>query len=217
MSEQDLRTEDLRRAFLAPPPDAPLGEGCYEPERVLRAVLGELSVKENRRLADHAATCGSCALAWKLAREYADEAELRPTPSLRVWRWLPAAAVLVAAVVAVGVFAPWEEGEGKGEPVLRSVSTERVRSLVPEDQPLSRTEFVLRWSGGADGARYDLRITDRRLNTLHRATSIDATEYTVPESALSALEPGSIVLWQVETVLPDGRRATSATFAARLE
>jgi hypothetical protein len=217
MSEQDLRTEELRRAFLAPPPDATLGEGCFEPERILRAVLGELGVKQNRRLADHAATCGSCALAWKLAREFADEAELRSKSSSSVWRWLPAAAVLFVALVAVGVLAPWERRDGSGEPVLRAVSTATVRSLVAEGQSLPRAGFELRWSAGPEGARYDLRVTDRRLNTLHRATSIDATEYTVPQSALSELGSGSIVLWQVEMVLPDGRRVTSATFAAQLE
>jgi len=217
MIEQGLQSEQLRRAFLSPPPDSPIGEGCYEPARILRAVLGELSVKENRQLADHARTCGSCALAWKLALEYADEAELRPKRSSSVWRWLPAAAVLVVALVAVGVLAPWEDGGGTGEPVLRSVGTATVRSLVAEEQPLPGAGFVLRWSPGPEGARYDLRVTDRRLNTLHRANAADATEYTVPESALSGLEPGSIVLWQVEMVLPDGRRVTSATFAATLE
>ena len=42
-------------------------------------------------------------------------------------------------------------------------------------------------------------------------------EFTVPAAALAGLEPGSLVLWQVELILPEGRRIVSETFATRLE
>ena len=49
------------------------------------------------------------------------------------------------------------------------------------------------------------------------AVSLERAEYTVQPAVLAGLEPGSLVLWQIEAVLPDNRRIVSKTFATRLE
>jgi len=228
VSLAEFDSADLKRSFRNPPEGARAEEDCPEPATILRAVLGELNVTRNRSVADHAAVCPSCALAWWLAREYAAEAALegqtvpetddvsrRAGPP--VLRWIPAAAILAAAVLVVVVLAPWPREERPAPPALRSVEYETIESLVPDGSALPADRFVLRWSSGPDGARYAIRVTDRRLDHLADAASLDRPEYTVPESALAGLAPGSLVLWQVETILPDGTRLASMTFAARLE
>jgi hypothetical protein len=192
----------------------------------MSAVLGELSIAENRSLADHSAVCPSCTVAWKLAREYAEESGLRTDESAPIivshsWRplsrWIPAAAALAAALVLVAILFPWQGERHSPPPVFRALDQETIESRIPEDEHLPADRFTLRWSPGPEGVRYDIRVTDRRLNHLARAVSLDRPEYSVPAAALAELEPGSLVLWQVEAVLPDGRRIVSKTFATRLE
>jgi hypothetical protein len=228
MSERMPPSDDLRRRFLEPPEGAVSEAACPEPERYLRAALGELSAEENRELAEHGAVCPACTLAWKLAGEYAEEAALKTSdraegiaegrvPRARRRYWLPAAAALAAALALVAVLAPWPGREGAPAPVLRAIEQEAIESLVPEGSSLPADAFTLRWSGGPEGSRFALRVTDRRLEHLAGASALDAREYTVPPEALAYLEPGTMVLWQVEATLPDGRRLVSETFATRLE
>jgi hypothetical protein len=225
VSDDDLRSEDLRRRFLDPPDGAGAGPDCPEPETFLRAVLGDLPVAENRRLASHAALCPSCTVAWRLAREYAPEAGLEtggarakaragwpPSP-----RWIPAAAALAAALALVAILIPWGGPGEPGTPVLRAGEAPVVESLVPGESALPRQGFVLRWSPGPEGSRYALRVTDLRLEHVAGAAGLESAEFTVPAEALEGLEPGALVLWQVELILPEGRRVLSETFATRLE
>jgi hypothetical protein len=218
----DFGSEDLQRRFTEPPEGASPAGDCPEAETFLDAVRGRLPPRENRDLADHAAICPSCTVAWKLARDYADEAglEIDAEPSRGVSpirRWAPAAAALAAVVLLAVVLIPWQRETEPTAPVLRTPVQETIESLVPVDARLPAAEFTLRWSPGPQGARYAIRVTDRRLEHLAGAAVLDRPEYTVPEAALSGLEPGSRVLWQVETVLPDGRRIVSATFATEIE
>jgi hypothetical protein len=85
------------------------------------------------------------------------------------------------------------------------------------DDPLPADAFVLRWTAGIEGARYDILVTDRRLTMIAEASSLSVPEYTVPTENLAEVESGDVVLWQVESHHPDGRKVTSPTFATQLE
>jgi hypothetical protein len=224
----EFDSADLKRSFRDPPEGARAADHCPEPATILQAVLGELSVTQNRSVADHAAVCPPCTVAWRLAREYAAEAEFEGRTAaeadyvprrtgLPVLRWLPAAAIVAAVTLTMVVLVPWPWKESPAPPVLRSLEYETIESLVPDGSTLPTDGFVLRWTPGPDGARYAVRVTDRRLDHLAETASLDRPEFTVPESALAALAPGSLVLWQVEMILPDGRRLASMTFATRLD
>jgi len=212
--------EDLRRRYLAPPPGIIHADDCPDPDHILAAVLGEATIEENRSLADHATLCASCAIAWRLARGYAGEAGLsrpEPQPAARTspGRWALAAAA--AVILIAGAFLTWDRQVPPREPVFRSGRIDVIESLVPEGALLPPSAAVLRWSPGPPGCRYDIRVTDRRLNRLAGARALDRPQYTIPPTALADLEPGSVILWQVDTIRTDGRSITSLTFSARIE
>lgn len=228
MKDREFDSGDLRESFLSAPDGTESGRSCPPSEQFLMAVLGELSVAENRSLADHGAVCPSCSVTWKLAREYARETGLaaakptsdvmnRSASSLVRRRWMPAAVGLAAALALLAVFLPWRSERPREEPVLRALDAVAIESRTPEDAPLAGDRFTLRWSAGPAGASYNLRVTDYRLNPIARAVSLDVPEFTVPATSLKELEPGGLVLWQVETVLPNGRHVVSRTFANHLE
>jgi len=226
VKNNEFASEDLRKSFVSPPDGSSAAEDCPAPEQIMKAVLGQLSTEENRSLADHSTVCPACTLAWKLARDFVEESDLEardvaPNSVIRTrwrprlqWRWVPAAAALAAALALVAILVPSQEST---EPVLRTLEREEIESTTPEDEPLPADRFTLRWSPGPEGARYDIRVTDRRLEHLAGAASLERPEYTVPANALANLERGSLVLWQVEAVLPDGRRIVSQTFVTPLE
>jgi hypothetical protein len=62
-----------------------------------------------------------------------------------------------------------------------------------------------------------LRVTTASLEPVVPLQQLTSPEFQVPEGALSGLSARSVVLWQVEAVLPAGGRARSKTFMATLE
>jgi len=223
MSESHAGSERLRDRFLNSPRETPPEPGCPSPEAILKAVLGESASAENRALAEHAALCAPCAAAWRLAREYANEAELVPDsgaagqPSRTLWRWTPAAVALAAVLLFALFLLPRDSTDPVIDPVLRSLGQKAIESALPPDATLPADGFVLRWVPVSEGARYTIRVTDQRLEPLAGASGLQSAEYAVSAEALAGLEPGSLVLWQVETVLGDGRRIVSETFVTRIE
>ena len=91
-----------------------------------------------------------------------------------------------------------------------------VDSLVGEG-PLSRSDFLLRWTAGPSDSRYNVTVTAEDLTPIADATALTEPEFTVPESSLATLTAGEIIIWQVETVTPDGRRTQSLAFLTRIE
>jgi hypothetical protein len=87
-----------------------------------------------------------------------------------------------------------------------------LQSLIPEDEPLPRERFVLRWVPAAEGAVYDVLVTTERMDTLARGTGLDEAEFKVAEDVFESVESGSPIFWQVSAHLPDGRRIESPTF-----
>jgi hypothetical protein len=219
MSAERFSEERMRDALAEV---AEVAGDCPSPERLVLSGRGELPPEEEQEVVLHIAGCTACAAAWRIAREVAGErsADVRPfvrTKRLaaRPWIGLAAAAALVVVVIGGGilVFSPQESTA----PVYREQEDGILRSLVPEDRPLPREECVLRWAPAADGAIYDVLVTNERMQTLARGNGLDATEFQVPQEALADVERGARIYWQVSAHLPDGRRIESATFIVSLE
>jgi len=102
-------------------------------------------------------------------------------------------------------------------PGFREGTRSDIRSLIPEADALPRTRCLLRWSPGPEGTTYNLQVATERLERISEARGLTAAEYAVSEAALRTVPAGARVLWRVETVLPDGSRASSATFRTRVQ
>jgi hypothetical protein len=61
-----------------------------------------------------------------------------------------------------------------------------------------------------------VRVTTESLQVVADVQGLAAPTLLVPAATLSSLSPGSRLLWRVEVVGPDGTRAASPTFVARL-
>lgn len=216
----------------------PAPESCPPPERIWEAVRGEAASDVLREVLDHVAECPDCAEEWRLAAALEDEeredseTETDTVPGRtgagwRVPRWAAAAAV---AVLALGVASIWwsRSGlDGAGEqpaPVYRedpgAAAAGAIESRLPEDEPLSRDEPVLRWTAVEDeddGAAYDLLVSTGDLDPVADVTGLAEPEYRIADEALEDLPAGTELLWQVEATTAEGRRITSPTFVTRLE
>ncbi|MFP3939975.1 MAG: anti-sigma factor family protein [Thermoanaerobaculia bacterium] len=219
----------LREAFAAVEPGGAPPEGCPPPGRIHAAVLGELPADEVRDVVDHLAACPHCAEAWRLAVAFEEEAasgvesaapSRRPRAPLRS-AWLPAAAAVLVAMVAAGVW--WTLGPGTGgeAPVYRAGGEEEIRSLVPEGEPLPRDEAILRWGSVPEGAAaettYDLLVSTEALEPVAEASELEEPRYRIPPERLNDIPVGAALLWRVEARLADGRRVASPTFFVRIE
>jgi hypothetical protein len=143
------------------------------------------------------------------------EERARGRQAAPAWRFgLAAAAVLVLAVGLATLFPP---GPSRDDAGWRSGPTAQIRSLVPETTPLARAEFLLRWSGGPEGAVYDVHLTTESFSPVAVAEGLENPEWRVPEERLAEIAGGTRLLWRVDALLPDGRRARSATFFVLLE
>ena len=194
--------EPKLRAALESGPD---GKGCPAPELFLRAAAGALASEEVQALLDHAATCGSCALALRLAREVpqGNVSLLRP----RRLGFAAAALAAAAAVLLVPVLFRRDRDP------LRGDTPRTLRSTVPPG-PLPRSRFLLRWTPLAS-ARYDVVVATRDLLILYSAHDLAIAELLVPEPALAPLPPGATILFTVTATLPDGRRISSGALQSQ--
>jgi hypothetical protein len=208
----------LREEFAKVRNIAGTGEDCPDAARIWDSAAERLSHGGNEEILRHLATCGACAASWRMAREMAGEedAAARRVLSSRPW-WIGLAAA-AAIVLVAGLFAVMQfRTVGPGEPVFRDWAESALVSEVPSGAVLPREEIVLRWSGAPEGTVYDLRVTDERLHSLHRAFGLEIPECRVPAEALSELPGGGTILWSVTAYLPDGRRWTSLTFRTAVE
>ncbi len=211
--------ERLREGFAVLGEKAVPGDDCPQPERLWAAAHGELRRREIHELVDHTSSCAACAEAWRLARDLGEgsqeAAPERPArPRTAAW-WRPgtlAAAALVLMVVGFQL-----SNLLRRAPVHRDAGEVGIRSLVPDDQALPRQRCLLRWSGGGEGARYTVHVTDETLEAVAGGRRLEIAEYLVPEQNLAGLEPGARLLWRVEAVQPAGGRLLSETFVAVLE
>jgi hypothetical protein len=225
MNQDDSQLARLRAAFAAPDPAAD-PPGCPAPEILWAAVRGELAPQPLRELLDHVALCAACAEDWRLAvevnRQQAAESATVPGRVLpgRFGRWRPlAAAAALAAALLVSVTVWRAEVPHQAPPIFREARHHAsLHSLLPAGQALSRQDAVLRWTPEAGATSYDVRVsTEDVLQTVATAKGATATELRIPASALASLPPGTKLLWQVDALLPDGRRESSPTFTTPLQ
>ena len=186
-------------------------DDCPPPERIWHAVRGDLSPAETRTVIGHTAVCASCAEAWRLARSMEPPAEAAPAaPGRGRQRWAAAAAALL---LAAGL--SWQLLDRGPGPIERGEPPE-IESLVPEGASLPRRAFLLEWSPGPEGARYDLLVTTPELEVVVRWRRLEEPRYRVPAAKLRGLGDGAELLWRVEMVLPDGRHVASPAFRVRV-
>jgi hypothetical protein len=171
---------------------------------------------------DHTAACAACAEAWRLAMEVTPDPIPAVAPPRRasVLAWPAAFAPLAAAaalVLAVGAGVWLSRAPGPGTTSeYRGGEAGAIRSLIGDDTALGREDFRLRWTAGPAGSRYDVRVTTESLQAVADVEGLAEPEFLVPAAALSAVPPGSRLLWRVERVRPDGEREASRTFVTRL-
>ena len=192
-----------------------------DPERVWRAVAGELAPGELSELAEAAARDPELARSWRLARElHAASAtsggRLLQMPSRAApQRWLAAAALVVLGLGAGLWLRSAPPATGGSE--WRGGSVREIGALTPEGATLPRRDFVLRWTPLPEPeTRYSLRVTTAGLELVAEARELAAAEFRVEPAALAGLPPGSRFYWQIDARLPGGRIVSSPAFAVVL-
>lgn len=226
MNEELLQADELRRRFQSRSPERSPEAGCPDAGRLWEAALDRTSGRELREMVEHTAACPSCATAWRLARELGGGEErsahgtatqtqpFRPFGS--AWSWAPLSAV-AATILIAGVLLILERPEREpAEPIYRAQELAAIHSVVPDEAPLPREACVLRWSLGAESPAYSIHVMDEDLNEVASAQHLERPEFQVPTEALSRIQDGSRILWQVEALLTDGRRLRSPTFVTRV-
>lgn len=225
MSSDPFDSEALRKAFgERPDRSRPEGEAEQEPspEQIWDAVRGELDRDAALALLDRSVEDPQLALEWRLAKALGEELDAETgTPVVPLpaedpsWHWRPAllvaASLLVATLTAVLLFPP---GPGPS-PVFRAGEEARIESLLPAGSELSAQNRTLRWQG-PEGARYTisvLRADD--LREVFQRQQLSVSQVELPPAVLEGLAPGTELLWRVEAVLGDGRKARSETFRLR--
>jgi hypothetical protein len=214
MSDERFSDDTLRGALAEWAEIAGDGRECPDAERLVLSASGDLAPGGDEDVILHIARCTACAAAWRIARGVEGGATVRPPVAqsrfaqARWYAWAAAAVIVVLVAGGLLVLTP----ERAPAPVYREQGDEILRSFTPEDQPLSRDRFVLRWSPGPEGTVYDILVTSHRMDRLIQRNGLEETQFVVPESALDGVDPGSRLMWQVTALLPDGRRIQSRTF-----
>jgi len=221
MSFSDQETTRLREAFTSLARGAVARPDCPEPER--QAARGELPAAEIQNLVDHTAGCPSCAEDWRLAHQLAPEAKpsvanppTKQSQSGFSW-WLAAAAAVLLVFVSVPL---WRASTPVDSPeaIRAPGESAAIRSLIPDDDVLSRADCILRWSSGPyPMSGYNLLVSTESFDVLIRREGLEEPTYRVPPETLDQVPPGGKILWQVEAIGPTNRRLVSPTFVHHLE
>lgn len=189
-----------------------------DPARIFDALHADLSDQERQALVDEMAGDPEALEAWRLAMELAPDsapsvAAVSPQP-VSTWKWLGIAAGLLLSVgLAWQLVAPWRQAEA---PAYRSTDPRSIASLLPEGEPLSREEPVLRWTA-IDSARYRVRVFTADLQPLAEAADLSTSTYRLSADLVNRLPGNAVVLWQVEADAPGAATIVSPTFTARLQ
>jgi hypothetical protein len=192
---------------------------CPSADQIWAALNLEVPVEERERIIDHTIECPSCAEAWRLAMEIRrqDATVISAPPAGRAHStaWLRAAAAVLVVGVGTGLVLRWR-GPSE-EPPVRDQPTNAISSLLPEQATLPRQDFILRWSGGPDGARYDLVVSTVNLEVIADVRGLERSEYRLAPERLASLAAGTRLLWRVVAHMPDGSTLSSATAAVSVQ
>jgi len=144
MSENGV--ERLRRAFASLGESASSGESCPDAERIWDTVTGVASPADARAVVLHAASCGACATALRLAREIVagmpSGARNRSAPRA----WAPRAALIAASLLIAAVGA-WLLSTSEPPRRIGSVT------IAKAAHPLAGKDEELAWRGEESEAR----------------------------------------------------------------
>jgi hypothetical protein len=214
-SDARLRGELARVARVA-------GEGgdCPPAERLWLSAREELDPEEREEIILHNARCTACALGWRIAHDLAREGQAaRPTTDERQkgWRRWPSLALAATVVVVAGLGVTWLTQRSGPPEALRTQQGERIENALDEAVALPREDLVLRWTGGAEGTVYQVRVTDESLDTVVEESGLQEPQLRLDPDLLAQLPPGSRLYWRVTARLPDGRALDSDTFIAQIE
>jgi hypothetical protein len=124
------------------------------------------------------------------------------------WALLSAATLVVAA----GLVFVLRPSTSPVAPIERDSGAGLLRSQLQEGAFLPREAFLLRWTPGPDGTRYDVTVTTAALDPIAEARSLERPEYRIPPERLAGLAPGARLLWRVVARTTDGTTLSSATF-----
>jgi hypothetical protein len=215
--KESTENDRLREAFTSLGQRARLMEGCPLPEAIWSAAAGDADDESLRRLIEHTTSCAACAEDWRVARAVGQASGAfrgLPRPRRLPLSWLAAAATVALAVGGGAYVFEWTRGQRSAS--TRGEGSDEIRSLLPENEPLSRHQCTLRWSAGPPGTKYDVRVVTEDAVEVAVAVGLGVNEYRVAEAKLRGLEPGARLLWRVRAVFPDGRSASSPTFISTL-
>ncbi len=218
MTAPDDADDRLKDAFRDLAATSPARCSDDDLDRVWRAVSGDLPAEERRSMIARVAVDPAYAEAWRVAHELqqARRGDLPATALLEPRSWSPAWLGLAAALVAgvgFGIFQIQRTPANN----FRTQAPYAVESPMASDTALPRDAFVLRWTPGPEGSRYQLRVTTEDLRVIATVSDISAPEYRVPADSLSTVPAGSRVFWQVVASMPNGERISSPTFVVRAQ
>lgn len=228
----EIDLESLRAGFAArslESPSEPAGP-CPEPGTVYDAVRGRLAPRELREVVEHVAACPRCAVEWRLAMAFEEEAAAggevapeahpgaaRQRPPLRL---VSVAASLVIALLAAGVWYTIGDGVPEQTPVFRDAGPGEIVPLTADGAPLDREDPVLRWRLGEDGApagtTYDVLVSTEDGEPVAQADDLIEPRYALSAETVEALPPGTVLQWTVTATTPSGRSVESIAFFSPL-
>lgn len=217
MSPGGPAADDLRKRFVAAAERSRPAPGCPGLESFWEAQQGELSAARTRELIEHTVHCPACAEGWRVAHAMGAMEQEPAQRQASSGRWIMAAAAAAVLAVMIGLTTLVPTALRDAQPVYRAGPSEIIRSLTPEEVPLPRSDFVLRWSPGPEGTLYAVRLTTASFSPVALIDGLERSEWRVESKQLERIESGTRLLWRVEALLPDGRRVQSETHFITLE
>ena len=198
-------------------------EECPDTASLWNSAAGTLDPMADEAILLHVASCPSCTIAWKLARELLQEqGELGNAGPVSldtrrpVWRRPAFLAMAATLLLAVGLGSGLLLRERATRPVVYRTQAQEI-VLEPEASSLERPRDAceLRWKGAPEGSRFDIIVTDPDVDVLYEARRLTESRCLVPAERLPS--PGGSILWQVTAHLPRGGTVTSRTFETAID
>lgn len=221
MSSHAEELERLGRALESDAVDQYRDPDQVDPALIWDAAQGDLPPDQVASLADRAAADPELAADWRLAVAFS--CERKQAGGGRILAFLPrgrrmrAALLAAAAVIALAVILPAVRHRlGPTQISYRGAVSGPItagEATLPEepDDPL-----VLRWSCTVETVSFQIVLSDENLVILGNTTGLTEARFSVQAKTLKKLPPGSVILWQVFALTPDGRRIASPTFIEHL-
>ncbi len=223
MMDERTSRDPLIDAFATLEPNTADVAACPPSEEIWDAVHGHLSAERTREIVEMAAENPAVAEAWRVAVQLgADDSVAENVggdmttrdPAHGVSRRRSGPWLALVAAVMLGVLGLWQlRIETAPVATTRSGEEGAIETLVANDSRLPRSEVRLRWRGGTDGARYDVRVFTEDLEPVVEAFDLTARTFHIAPDQLIPIEDGTRLLWQVIEYRLTGEESRSETFS----